>query len=83
LAFDKESARIVLEFHDTGPGIKAEDMDNVFAPGFSTKSQGNGIGLVIAKEIMQRHKGEITINSQPGIGTCVSLSWPRFMAPSP
>jgi signal transduction histidine kinase len=83
LAFYKESARIVLEFHDTGPGIRAEDMDNVFAPGFSTKSQGNGIGLVIAKEIMQRHKGEITINSQPGIGTCVSLSWPRFMAPSP
>ncbi len=54
---------------DNGPGIGAEIIDRVFDPYFTSKSEGNGLGLAICHSIIKKHNGYITVNSTPGQGT--------------
>lgn len=54
---------------DSGPGITEETLSKLFTPFFSTKNRGTGLGLVIAKEITEKHKGRIEVSSTPGSGT--------------
>lgn len=64
--------------HDEGSGIQPEAMPTLFHFGQSTKgSQGNGMGLWTSKQIMDRHKGTIAVESEPGRGTQFTLWWPR------
>jgi PAS domain S-box-containing protein len=58
---------------DTGVGIPPEVMDKLFQPFISSKPKGSGLGLAISKKIMEAHEGKITVASQPGKGTTVSL----------
>lgn len=51
---------------DNGTGIKPEITQKIFIPFFTTKEDGDGIGLSIAKQIMHLHKGRITVQSKPG-----------------
>lgn len=62
-------ARLVME--DTGPGIPPADLERIFEPFFSTKVErgGTGLGLSISRDIVHRHGGEITVESEPGRGT--------------
>jgi len=72
------------EFHirDTGVGIAAEDMDIVLTPfgqvggGKSTSLPGTGLGLPLAKKMMEAHGGSLDIDSQPGEGTKIMLAFP-------
>lgn len=64
-----------LKIRDTGAGILAEDIDQIFIPFYSTKKGGSGIGLSISKQIMQRQKGDITVQSHPGKGSEFTLSF--------
>ena len=63
--------RVVVEVSDTGKGIKKKDMRNVFRPGFTTKSRGWGLGLSLAKRIVEEyHNGKIFVkSSELGKGT--------------
>lgn len=62
---------------DTGPGIDPAVMQNLFNFGTTTKGeQGNGIGLWTVKHLMDKHHGEIELESEPGKGTTVRLWWP-------
>lgn len=63
--------RVIVEVSDTGKGIKKKDMRNVFRPGFTTKSRGWGLGLSLAKRIVEEyHNGKIFVkNSELGKGT--------------
>ena len=61
--------RISIVFSDTGPGISQEDLVRIFYPFYTTKEGGTGLGLSIAYRIVEEHKGRLTAQSTPGIGT--------------
>ena len=62
---------LALHIVDSGDGLTAEQLDHIFEPFFSTKSQGHGtgLGLPIVEEIVRAHRGDIEIRSLPGRGT--------------
>ena len=59
---------VVVEVADTGTGMSAETQEHVFDPFFTTKGvgQGTGLGLDISRRIIERHRGDITVDSRPG-----------------
>lgn len=67
----QESGKAVIEITDTGKGIRKKDIHNVFRPGFTTKKRGWGLGLSLAKRIVEEyHKGKICVKwSEIGKGT--------------
>ena len=71
-----EPSRVRLDIVDSGPGIPRESLKAVFDPLFTTKSDGTGLGLAICHGIIERHEGEIEIDSKLGEGTRVSVQLP-------
>lgn len=69
----RSSSRFALTVTDSGCGISPEHVERVMEPLFSTKTRGLGLGLALSREIMNRHGGTITITTQPGIGTSVTI----------
>ncbi len=71
LHVEKTDDKAIIEVADTGKGIKKKDLRNVFTPGFTTKKRGWGLGLSLAKRIVEEyHKGRIFVkNSELGKGT--------------
>jgi CheY-like chemotaxis protein len=69
--------RAVVTVRDHGPGIAEADMTHIFEPFFSTKKQGTGLGLAMVRGILTQHNGTVEIRSTVGMGTSVSLTWPR------
>jgi signal transduction histidine kinase len=65
-----------LAIEDTGPGIAPEVLARIFEPLFSTKSFGTGLGLPTVKQIISQHNGTITVDSEVGRGTCVTVRLP-------
>ena len=63
----------LIEVSDNGPGIAPELINQVFIPFFTTKSDGSGIGLSIARQIVRAHGGRIQVQSAPGQFTKFSL----------
>ena len=68
---------VYLVFADTGAGIRAEDLGRLFQPYHTPKPGGNGLGLMIAQRIMREHGGQVGIESKEGVGTVVTLQFPR------
>jgi two-component system, NtrC family, sensor kinase len=71
--------RLALEIHDSGSGMEAEVLEHALDPFFSTKPGHLGLGLVLARGIWRRHRGAFSIETEPGRGTFVRLSY----TPSP
>lgn len=71
LFMQDEGDKVAIEVSDTGKGIKKKDIGNVFKPGFTTKKRGWGLGLSLAKRIVEEyHKGHIYVkSSEVGKGT--------------
>lgn len=71
--------KITLTVKDTGLGIPEENLKNIFDPFFSTKKEGKGVGLglSVVYGIIQRHKGNITVESKESMGTAVTIQLPR------
>jgi signal transduction histidine kinase len=65
--------RPVLKVTDNGAGISGEVADKIFIPFFSTRKNGNGIGLSLCKQIMMLHHGNIRVQTTVGEGACFSL----------
>ena len=65
-----------IRIQDSGPGIPAEHMPDIFTPFFSTKEQGTGLGLPIAKSILEEHGGDIRVSASPETGTAFTLLLP-------
>ncbi|HWA08053.1 MAG TPA: ATP-binding protein [Opitutaceae bacterium] len=72
---DDES--VFLLFGDSGAGIRQEDLGRLFQPYHTTKAGGHGLGLMIAQRIMREHGGHVGIESREGVGTVVTLQFPR------
>jgi PAS domain S-box-containing protein len=72
-----------LEVGDSGVGMTAEVRERAFEPFFTTKGQGGtGLGLSEVYGIVKRHRGQVEIESQPGVGTFVRISLPRAAVPA-
>ncbi len=65
---------LLVEIRDDGCGMSAEVMEHALEPFYSTKPGHLGIGLAIARGIWRRHRGTMSVESQPGEGTTVRLS---------
>jgi two-component system, NtrC family, sensor histidine kinase HydH len=69
--------KLVIMVKDQGVGMDRETLENVFIPFFSKKAQGTGLGMAIAKKVVEAHGGQIFIRSQPERGTEVRIEFPR------
>jgi len=76
---DDKSGIIEISFSDTGYGISQEDLNKIFDPFFTTKEpgKGTGLGLSVSQNIIKNHKGEILVESKPGIGTTFTVRLPE------
>jgi signal transduction histidine kinase len=72
------SRMVEIKVADTGRGISRENLPRIFDPFFSTKQEGKGLGLglSVVYGIIDRHKGAITAQSEPGKGTVFSIQLP-------
>ncbi|MCX6539465.1 MAG: HAMP domain-containing sensor histidine kinase [Acidobacteria bacterium] len=84
------SARLSTDLHrlefsvrDTGVGMERSALGRIFEPYFSTKAIGTGLGLTIVKRNVELHGGTVVVDSEPGVGTLVTLSLPVVDRPSP
>lgn len=68
------SKQVVIQISDTGIGIPAEALNQVFDPYFTTKTEGTGLGLSIAQRIIEEHGGNISVESEVGKGTTFRVS---------
>jgi two-component system NtrC family sensor kinase len=66
-----------IEVGDTGPGIPPDALSHIFEPFFSTKANGVGLGLAVVYGIVQRHGGQIEVESSAGQGTLFRVRLPR------
>jgi len=76
MVFSADKDRVGVVISDTGPGINQEVLPHVFEPFMTTKDHGLGLGLSICYSIVQKHGGQITVESQPGQGTSFTLWFP-------
>jgi nitrogen fixation/metabolism regulation signal transduction histidine kinase len=67
--------QIVVSISDNGTGIDPEKIEEIFVPFYTTKPQGSGIGLSLARQVMRMHGGNIRIESKKGEGTRVYLEF--------
>ncbi|HKQ59461.1 MAG TPA: ATP-binding protein [Candidatus Eisenbacteria bacterium] len=72
----REPGAVVARVSDHGSGITAEDLKTIFEPFFTTKAGGTGLGLYVCHEIVKRHAGSLSAQSDPGQGTTFSLELP-------
>lgn len=76
LSANGSPGRLQLRFADTGPGIPPEDREKIFAPYFSTKATGFGLGLAITRKIVQDHGGQIFAAEAGTGGTLMVVELP-------
>jgi signal transduction histidine kinase len=70
------AAFLEIRFRDSGVGIPAGDLKNLFIPFFTTKEKGTGLGLPISQRIIENHGGTIEVRSQPGEGATFTVLLP-------
>ena len=73
---EQQGALAAVNVKDTGPGIPPETLKNIFRPFFTTKGHGTGLGLSLAKRIVEDHGGKIDVASMPGHGCTFSVILP-------
>ncbi|MBN2626490.1 MAG: hypothetical protein JXA95_07485 [Spirochaetales bacterium] len=74
----KNGSETMIRIIDNGPGIAADTLTRIFDSGYTTKSGGDGLGLPVARHIIENlHKGTIEINSLPGEGTNIKIRLPE------
>ncbi|WP_239616692.1 ATP-binding protein [Cohnella mopanensis] len=76
LDYDSSDETVVIRFRDEGRGISNEDLPKLGEPFFTSKSSGNGLGLMVSQRIIANHKGSISFSSTLGEGTCVEIRLP-------
>jgi signal transduction histidine kinase len=69
-----EHAQVVIQ--DSGSGIKEQELPKIVEPFYTTKARGTGLGLPIAKRIIEAHEGDLRIESREGQGTSVTVWLP-------
>jgi signal transduction histidine kinase len=84
IGLEQKDDRSVIKVRDTGYGIPAASLPFIFNRFYRVRNnghtdiEGNGLGLAIVKSIIEQHAGEITVESQPGVGSCFTISLPNL-----
>jgi len=76
IACSEEKGCSIITVADTGVGITAENLEKIFSPFFTTKTEGNGFGLSEVHKIIQAHGGDIDVVSEVGEGTTFTIKLP-------
>jgi signal transduction histidine kinase len=69
----RADGHVTVAVSDTGPGIRASDLERIFDPFFTTKEDGTGMGLAIVDRIVREHGGDVQVDTNPGEGTTFSV----------
>jgi two-component system sensor histidine kinase HydH len=75
-----QSAFFEIQFRDTGTGIDTETLGRIFEPFYTTKPNGTGLGLAITRKIIESHGGTMSVESDVGRGTTVTVRLPMLDA---
>ena len=75
ISYDRDY--LLVECADSGRGIEASEIGRIFKPFQTFKINGNGLGMVIIERIVREHGAELAVDSQPGLGTVVSIRFRR------
>jgi signal transduction histidine kinase len=75
-----DEGRLAVAFSDTGQGVPVEHRDRIFEPFFSTKEEGTGLGLSVSYNVVKRHGGKITVQSELGEGATFTVRLPAIGA---
>jgi len=78
ILIDVSGDQVIVKVTDNGTGIPEDLQSRLFEPNFTTKSSGMGLGLAIAKKIMEGSNGKIWFETSPHSGTSFFLQWPVF-----
>ncbi|HKJ18325.1 MAG TPA: ATP-binding protein [Xanthomonadales bacterium] len=65
---DEQAGYCVITLEDNGPGIEKAQIKHIFEPFFSTRKEGSGLGLYIARQLCEANQSELTVDSEPGQG---------------
>jgi signal transduction histidine kinase len=68
--------RVALVFADQGIGIRPENLEKIFEPGFTTQCGSPGLGLAVTRKVIEQHGGSISVQSREGLGTTFTLVLP-------
>jgi signal transduction histidine kinase len=74
-----EPGWVRIDIGDQGGGIPPDVLDKIFAPFFTTKARGTGLGLAVVRKVVDRHKGRVDVESKVGVGTTFMLSLPTVI----
>ena len=72
----RNNGSVEVVISDNGKGIAAEDLEKIFERLFTIKSHGTGLGLAICREIVNKHNGSISVESDIGTGTSFTVRIP-------
>ena len=76
IASKKTDGNLEIIFADTGTGMTKETMEKIWSPLFTTKAKGIGLGLPIAKRLVEAHEGSISVESKAGKGSTFTVTLP-------
>ncbi len=68
--------RVQVDFEDEGVGIDRQAIQQIFEPGFTTKAGSPGLGLSVCRKVIEQHRGNISVQSEPGRGSTFSIFLP-------
>ena len=71
-----ENKSVIIEVSDTGIGLPEDNRDELFSAFITTKPGGTGLGLYLVREIIEAHKGTVSISNRDGLGTLVTIVLP-------
>jgi len=80
LSTRRHGDRIAVTVRDRGPGIAPDDLAHIFDPFFTTRRTGTGLGLPIAKNIIDGLGGSLSVDSRPDAGTEIRIEIPINVA---
>jgi two-component system sensor kinase FixL len=81
LAIRRDGASWALEVGDDGEGIAPEDLARILEPLYSTKARGLGLGLAIARSLVEKNQGRLTVRSRSGEGSTFTVLLPAVEPP--